>query len=93
MFLANTLSNAKEVADCLNSIIGGILIGVSFIMWLFLTRVATTKVVVLVASPLLAATFIFGDTCKTLFEGFFFIYVVHPFDVGDLCVIDEKMVG
>ncbi|XP_021859472.1 mechanosensitive ion channel protein 10-like isoform X1 [Spinacia oleracea] len=91
MFLANTLSNAKEVADCLNSIIGGILIGVSFIMWLFLTRVATTKVVVLVASPLLAATFIFGDTCKTLFEGFFFIYVVHPFDVGDLCVIDEKM--
>ncbi|KAL2924167.1 Mechanosensitive ion channel protein 10 [Bienertia sinuspersici] len=62
-----------------------------FIMWLLLTGLATTKVLVLIASPLLAATFIFGNTCKTLFEGILFVYVVHPIDVGDLCFFDGQL--
>ncbi|KAH9619187.1 hypothetical protein KSS87_014764 [Heliosperma pusillum] len=89
--LANTLKSAKEVLDCLNKIMSGSIISATFIMWLLLTGLATTKVFVLIASPLLAATFIFGDTCKALFQGIIFIYVVHPFDVGDLCVISEKL--
>ncbi|KAL2940838.1 Mechanosensitive ion channel protein 10, partial [Bienertia sinuspersici] len=90
--LINTLRSSKEVAGCLNKVISWLLIGVIFIMWLLLTGLATTKVLLLIASPLLAATFIFGNTCKTLFEGILFVYVIHPIDVGDLCYIDEKMV-
>ncbi|XP_074281128.1 uncharacterized protein LOC141606047 [Silene latifolia] len=89
--LANTLKSAKEVLDCLNKIMSGSIISATFIMWLLLTGLATTKVLVLIASPLLAATFIFGDTCKALFQGIIFIYVVHPFDVGDLCVVADKL--
>ncbi|KAK9697979.1 hypothetical protein RND81_08G074300 [Saponaria officinalis] len=89
--LANTLKSAKEVVDCLNKIMSGIIVSATFIMWLLLTGLATTKVFVLIASPLLAATFIFGDTCKTLFQGIVFIYMVHPFDVGDLCVVHDKL--
>ncbi|KAM6541891.1 hypothetical protein CsatB_006338 [Cannabis sativa] len=37
---------------------------------------------------LLAAAFMFKDTCKTIFEALVFIFVMHPFDVGDRCVID-----
>ncbi|XP_021840051.2 mechanosensitive ion channel protein 10 [Spinacia oleracea] len=92
LLLANTLSSAKEVVDCLNKIISWLLIVATFIMWLLLTGLASTKVLVLIASPLLAATFIFGDACKTLFQGIMFAYVVHPFDVGDLCVIDGNMI-
>ncbi|XP_074316864.1 mechanosensitive ion channel protein 9-like isoform X2 [Silene latifolia] len=91
LFLANTLCSAKEVVDCLNSIISVLLISASLIIWLLFTRIATTDLLILIASPFLAATFIFGDTCKSLFQGIMFVYVVHPFDVGDLCVIDEKM--
>ncbi|KMT01123.1 hypothetical protein BVRB_9g223750 [Beta vulgaris subsp. vulgaris] len=91
LFLANTLSSAMEVADCLNKIISVILISATFILWLLLTRLASTKVLVLIASPLLAATFVFGDTCKILFQGVFFVYAIHPFDVSDLCVIDGTM--
>ncbi|KNA16757.1 hypothetical protein SOVF_086220 [Spinacia oleracea] len=91
LLLANTLSSAKEVVDCLNKIISTLLIAATFVMWLLLTGLATTKLLVVIASPLLAATFIFGDSCKTLFQGIIFTYVVHPFDVGDLCVIDQKM--
>ncbi|KAH9622438.1 hypothetical protein KSS87_007771 [Heliosperma pusillum] len=91
MFLTNTLISENEVVKCLNRVISGVIIAVTCLMWLLLTGLATTKVLVLVASPLLAATFIFGDTAKNLFQGLIFVYVVHPFDVGDLCLIDEKL--
>ncbi|XP_074304755.1 uncharacterized protein LOC141639553 [Silene latifolia] len=91
LFLANTLRSAKEVVDCLNNIISVLLISASLILWLILTGLTNKKSLILIASPFLAATFIFGDTCKSLFQGIIFVYVVHPFDVGDLCVIDEKM--
>ncbi|XP_021862752.1 uncharacterized protein [Spinacia oleracea] len=91
LLLANTLSSANEVVDCLNKIISTLLIAVIFIMWLLLTGFATIKLLVIIASPSLAATLIFGESCKTLFQGIIFTYVVHPFDVGDLCVIEEKM--
>lgn len=89
MFLANTLGSAEEVSGCLNKIISCVLIGVTFLMWLLLTGLATTQVIVLIASPLLAASFIFGNSFKTLFEGILFIYLVHPLDVGDLCTIED----
>ncbi|KAK9735989.1 hypothetical protein RND81_04G243300 [Saponaria officinalis] len=90
-FLANTLLSEKEVAKCLNQVISGIIIAATFIMWLLLSGLAKTNVLVLIASPLLAVTFIFGDTLKSLFQGLIFVYVVHPFDVGDLCVVDDKL--
>ncbi|KAL2924494.1 Mechanosensitive ion channel protein 10, partial [Bienertia sinuspersici] len=91
LVLANTLSSAEEVSGCLDKIISWLLIGALFIVWLLLTELATTKVLVLIASPMLAATFIFGEACKTLFHGILFVYVVHPYDVGDLCIIDKNM--
>ncbi|GMH16015.1 hypothetical protein Nepgr_017856 [Nepenthes gracilis] len=84
-----TLTDAKEVVHYLDMIMSAAVIGVIIIAWLLLTGVATTKLLVLIASPFLAVTFIFGDTCKTLFEGIMFAFVKHPFDVGDLCVIDN----
>ncbi|XP_021772052.1 mechanosensitive ion channel protein 9-like isoform X2 [Chenopodium quinoa] len=90
LVLANTLSSVKEVVDGLDKIISFLLIVATFIMWLLLTGLASTKILV-TASPFLAATFIFGESCKTLFHGIMYIFVVHPFDVGDLCIIDQKM--
>ncbi|GMH16013.1 hypothetical protein Nepgr_017854 [Nepenthes gracilis] len=84
-----TLTDAKEVVHCLDMIMSAAVIAVIIIAWLLLTGVATTKLLVLIASPFLAVTFIFGDTCRTLFEGIMFAFVKHPFDVGDLCIIDN----
>ncbi|XP_021862786.1 mechanosensitive ion channel protein 9-like isoform X3 [Spinacia oleracea] len=91
LVLANTLSSAEEVVDCLNKIISTLLIAATFILWLLISGLATTKVLVLIASPSIAVTFIFRDVCKTVFYGIVFAYVVHPFDVGDLCFIDENL--
>ncbi|PPR81386.1 hypothetical protein GOBAR_AA39327 [Gossypium barbadense] len=37
---------------------------------------------------LVVAAFMFGNTCKTIFEAIVFVFVMHPFDVGDRCVVD-----
>ncbi|GMH17601.1 hypothetical protein Nepgr_019442 [Nepenthes gracilis] len=87
--LGYTLTDAKKVVDCLNKLMIGFLIAAVILSWLLLTELATTKLLVIIASPILAATFIFGDTCKTLFEGIIFAFVKHPFNVGDLCIIDN----
>ncbi|GMN75536.1 hypothetical protein TIFTF001_056784 [Ficus carica] len=50
--------------------------------------IATTKVLLFLSSQLVVAAFIFGNTCKTIFEAIVFVFVMHPFDVGDLCVVD-----
>ena len=38
-------------------------------------------------SILLSFTFVFGNSIKTLFESVIFLFVVHPFDVGDMISI------
>ncbi|GAB4836915.1 hypothetical protein Ancab_001826 [Ancistrocladus abbreviatus] len=86
--LGYTLTDARGVVDCLNQLMSGSVIAVVILGWLLLTGIATTKVLIAIVSPFLAATFVFGDTCKTLFEGIIFAFVKHPFDVGDRCIID-----
>jgi len=50
-------------------------------------------VLVLIATPIVGASFIFGGSLATLFQGIMYVYVVHPIYVGDLCSVDgEKMV-
>lgn len=40
----------------------------------------------------LVMIFIFGNTLKTTFEAIIFLFVMHPFDVGDRCLIDGVQV-
>ncbi|KAJ9687986.1 hypothetical protein PVL29_013957 [Vitis rotundifolia] len=61
---------------------------VVIIVWLLLMGLVTTKVIILILSQLVLAAFIFGDSCKTIFEAIILVFVMHPFDVGDRCVID-----
>ena len=58
------------------------------ISWLLILEIATSKVLVFISSQLLLVAFIFGNTCKTVFESIIFLFVMHSFDVGDRCEID-----
>lgn len=72
------------------NVIVGIIIG---IIWLIILGIATSKLILLVSSQLVVAAFIFGNTLKTVFEAIIFLFVVHPFDVGDRCEIDGVQVN
>lgn len=66
----------------------GIISVVIIIVWLLLMGFATTQVLVFISSQLLLLVFMFGSTCRAVFEGLVFVFIMHPFDVGDRCVID-----
>ncbi|WCJ29356.1 Mechanosensitive ion channel protein 10 [Euphorbia peplus] len=86
--LAHALSDTKTAVRQLGKLVTGILLIVCIIIWLLLMEIATTKVLVLISSQLIVAVFVFGNTCKTIFEAIIFVFVMHPFDVGDRCVVD-----
>nr|WGO49550.1 mechanosensitive ion channel protein A058645 [Torenia fournieri] len=90
--LAHALNDTKTAVKQLNKLVTVVLVIVMIIVWLLLTGIATTKVLVLLSSQLVLAVFMFGNTCKTIFEAIVFVFVMHPFDVGDRCVIDGMVV-
>lgn len=57
------------------------------IIGLVILGVTSRQLLVAVSSQLVLVTFIFGNTCKTIFEALIFLFVMHPFDVGDRCEI------
>ncbi|MBA0604112.1 hypothetical protein Godav_016797 [Gossypium davidsonii] len=86
--LAHALSDTKTAVKQLNKLVTVVLIIVTVVVWLLLMEIATTKVLLLLSSQLVVAAFMFGNTCKTIFEAIIFVFVMHPFDVGDRCVVD-----
>lgn len=55
-------------------------------------QVDVTKTWVLFSSIFLGFSFIFGNTIKTTFESIIYIFIVHPFDVGDYVIVDGDRV-
>ncbi|GAU26709.1 hypothetical protein TSUD_314860 [Trifolium subterraneum] len=86
--LAHALCDTKTAVKQLNKLVTVFLVVVTIVVWLLLMEIATTKVLVFLSSQLVLAAFMFGNTCKNIFEAIIFVFVMHPFDVGDRCVID-----
>ncbi|URE30714.1 Mechanosensitive ion channel [Musa troglodytarum] len=86
--LSLTLNDTKTAVNKLhqmaNVVVGIIVIG----LWLLILGIATTHFFVLLSSQLLVAVFIFGNTLKMIFEAIIFLFVMHPYDVGDRCEVD-----
>ncbi|CAO2817988.1 unnamed protein product [Amaranthus hypochondriacus] len=89
--LKHALNDNKTAVDEFNKLLNAILIIIIIILWLLLTEIVTTKILLFFSSQLLVAVFVFGNTCKTIFEAIIFVFVMHPFDVGDRCVIDGSL--
>lgn len=91
-YLAHSLNDTKTAVEELNKIASGLILVIIIIVWLLLMGIATTQVLVFISSQILLVVFIFGNTAKTVFEAIIFVFVTHPFDVGDKCVIDGAQV-
>ena len=90
--LAHSLNDTKTVVDELNSLASVLVTIVIVIVWNLMMGFLTTKILVFLTSQLLLLAFVFGNSVKTIFEAIIFIFVMHPFDVGDRCVIDGVQV-
>lgn len=91
--LTRTVNNTKTVLKQLDKFFTSIVIVITILGWLVLVQIATKDLVVLILSQFFVAAFIFGNTCKNIFEAIVFIFVTHPFDVGDCIVVDHVQVS
>ncbi|KAL9225741.1 hypothetical protein vseg_001631 [Gypsophila vaccaria] len=86
--LALSLNDTKTAVNKLHHLVN-ILVGiVIIIIWLLVLGVPVTHFLVFVSSQVVVLAFMFGNTCKTTFEAIIFLFVMHPFDVGDRCEIE-----
>lgn len=91
--LALTLNDTKTAVNKLHhmvNVMAAIIIG---ILWVLILGIATSKFLLFMSSQIVVAAFVFGNTCKTVFESIIFLFVMHPFDVGDRCEIDGVQVS
>uniref|UniRef100_A0A5B7B7G2 Mechanosensitive ion channel protein n=1 Tax=Davidia involucrata TaxID=16924 RepID=A0A5B7B7G2_DAVIN len=86
--LAHSLNDTKTAVQQLHKLASAVVSVIIIVVSLLVMGLATTKVILVVTSQLLLVGFMFQNTCKTIFESIIFVFVMHPFDVGDRCVID-----
>ncbi|XP_041014471.1 mechanosensitive ion channel protein 8-like [Juglans microcarpa x Juglans regia] len=86
--LALTLNDTKTAVNVLHRGLNVLVSIAMLVICLLILGIATTKFLLFLSSQLLLVAFIFGSTCKALFEAIIFIFVMHPFDVGDRCEIE-----
>ncbi|KAL4577912.1 hypothetical protein LXL04_014027 [Taraxacum kok-saghyz] len=86
--LALSLNDTKTAVDKLHQMMNAVVGIIIVVIWLLILRVATTQFFIFLSSQLVLVAFVFGNTCKMMFESIIFLFVVHPFDVGDRCEID-----
>ncbi|KAK4270545.1 hypothetical protein QN277_023568 [Acacia crassicarpa] len=87
--LAHSLNDTKTAVRQLHKLASAIVIVIISVGSLLVMGLATTKVIFVVISQLLLVGFVFQNMCKTVFESIIFVFLMHPFDVGDRCVIDR----
>ncbi|KAG2323223.1 hypothetical protein Bca52824_016436 [Brassica carinata] len=87
--LALTLNDTKTAVNKLHHMINIVTAIVIVVIWLVLLEIASSKVLLFVSSQVVLLAFIFGNTVKTVFESIIFLFIVHPYDVGDRCEIDD----
>lgn len=91
--MALTLNDTKTAVNKLHHMATVVVAVIVLAIWLLILDIATTKFFVFLSSQLLLVTFVFGNTLKMIFEAIIFLFVMHPFDVGDRCEIGGVQVS
>ncbi|CAK0787367.1 hypothetical protein CVIRNUC_010587 [Coccomyxa viridis] len=81
--LAVQLKDTKSVVGRLKFVISVVLHIVFIFFYLMIYNVDIQKVWLLFSSVVLAFAFIFGNSIRQLYEAVIFLFVIHPYDVGD----------
>ncbi|KAM3344241.1 mechanosensitive ion channel protein 6-like [Capsicum galapagoense] len=86
--LALTLNDTKTAVNKLHQMVNVLVSIIILVICLVILGIATSKFLLFVSSQVVVVAFVFGNTCKTIFESIIFLFVTHPFDVGDRCEVD-----
>ncbi|KAK9844135.1 hypothetical protein WJX81_005562 [Elliptochloris bilobata] len=85
--LAFTLKDTRTVVGKVELIFACALHSISVFFYLLIFNVDVSQVWMAVSSCLLGFVFVFGNSIRNLYEAVIFLFVVHPFDVGDVLLL------
>ena len=88
---ALTLNDTKSAVKKLNQMANVVVGLIVSALWLLTLSVATSHFFVFLSSQLPVAVFVLGNTMKTILEAIIFLFMMHPFDVGDRCCEIEEV--
>ena len=74
----------------LDSLLFIIVMFISCIAWLLIWDVDLNKLFITFSTVVLAFAFFFGATAREFFEGVIFVFIRHPYDVGDKVQVDGE---
>ncbi|KAK7263033.1 hypothetical protein RJT34_30617 [Clitoria ternatea] len=86
--LAQSLNDTKTAVQQLHKLASAIVSVIIIIVVLLLMGVATIKIIFFCITQTVLIGVAFQSTCKTVLEAIVFVFIMHPFDIGDRCVID-----
>ena len=89
--LSASLKDTDSIMGTLHSIVIGLVQVVEFFIFLLVWRVDVVHVWLTFSSIALAFTFVFGTSIKTAYENVVFIFFIHPYDVGDRLIYDDRV--
>lgn len=88
--LTASLQDTGSIIGTLHTILIFIIQVASIFLYLLVWHVDIVRVWVTLSSVILAFTFVFGASIRRAYENVMFLFVVHPFDVGDRLLIDGE---
>ncbi|KAE9467459.1 hypothetical protein C3L33_00643, partial [Rhododendron williamsianum] len=83
--LAHSLNDTKSAVQQLHKLASAVVSVIIIVISLLVMGLATTKFIFFVVTQLVLVGVMFHNTCKTIFESIIFVFVMHPFDIGDRC--------
>jgi hypothetical protein len=88
--LALSLRDARSVVRRLESVLAVCLHTLAFFVYLAICDVDVVKTYLALSSLVLAFSFVFQNSIRTMYENVVFLFVVHPYDVGDVLTIEGQ---
>ncbi|KAK2355290.1 mechanosensitive ion channel protein [Trifolium repens] len=86
--LAQSLNDTKTAVQQLHKLASAVVSVIIIIVTLLVMEVATMKIILFCITQTVLIGVAFQGTCKTVLEAIIFVFIMHPFDIGDRCVID-----
>ncbi|KAJ4829424.1 hypothetical protein Tsubulata_006619 [Turnera subulata] len=86
--LAHSLNDTKTAVQQLHKLASAIVTVFIIVVTILVMELTTVQVMLFVISQIIIMGVIFQNMCKTVFESIVFVFVMHPFDIGDRCVVD-----
>ena len=88
--LAKSLSDVRSITAVLETLIGIVLHVIFVFFYLLIFEADIGQLWISFSGIVLAFSFIFGNSVRSVYENVVFLFACHPYDIGDVLFLDDN---